>query len=527
MALPISVTYTFATATSAIPLSQLDSNFTTVVNGINGIGNGTNALSNVVITGGTIDGATIGATTSSTGRFSTVTATTGNITTINATTTNSATVRADGNLTFQSNGTTTAMTITTAQNVGIGTTSPSAPLDVQGASGLIRTTSTTGTNTTNIGFTNTGGSFYVGLDNSTGGNFGAGNYGALLYNGANSPMVFFTNVTERARITSAGNVGIGTSLPAQKFVVSNAGAEGIEVIPAVNANESRLQSYNRSTASWNKFSINCGTYELFVNGGTSAIYANTSGNVGIGTTSPSRPLDISAASASAALTSTTGTNAVNFNFNNTGGLFAVGIDNSAGSGFGAAAYGRVIYSGGAYPLVFFTNDTERARINSSGNLMVGRTSTLNSGIVDVKSLSGQNCFVAQIQNNGNSNFQGFNTSGTATFFVDGTGQIYAAFTSIASTSDRNQKENIEPIKYGLNEVCALNPVSYDFKDEYCPEGKGLLGFIAQDVEPILPELVKPFGDSGNLGLKMGDMVPVLVKAIQELKAELDALKGAK
>jgi hypothetical protein len=76
MALPISVTYTFATATSAIPLSQLDANFTTVVNGINGIGNGTNALANVQITGGAIDNVAVGATTSSTGRFSTVTATT-------------------------------------------------------------------------------------------------------------------------------------------------------------------------------------------------------------------------------------------------------------------------------------------------------------------------------------------------------------------------------------------------------------------------------------------------------------------
>lgn len=53
MALPISVTYTFATATGTIPLSQLDDNFTTVVNAINGIGNGTNSLSNVSITGGT------------------------------------------------------------------------------------------------------------------------------------------------------------------------------------------------------------------------------------------------------------------------------------------------------------------------------------------------------------------------------------------------------------------------------------------------------------------------------------------
>ena len=55
MALPITIPYTFANATSSIPLSQLDSDFTTVSNAINGIGNGTNSLSNVSITGGTIN----------------------------------------------------------------------------------------------------------------------------------------------------------------------------------------------------------------------------------------------------------------------------------------------------------------------------------------------------------------------------------------------------------------------------------------------------------------------------------------
>ena len=54
MSLPITVPYTFASATSSIPLANLDSNFTTVVNGINGIGNGVNGLANVLITGGTV-----------------------------------------------------------------------------------------------------------------------------------------------------------------------------------------------------------------------------------------------------------------------------------------------------------------------------------------------------------------------------------------------------------------------------------------------------------------------------------------
>lgn len=74
MPLPISVSYTFATQTGSIPLSQIDSNFTTVVNAINGIGNGTNSLANVSITGG------------SAANLTTLAATTGNITTLSVTT---------------------------------------------------------------------------------------------------------------------------------------------------------------------------------------------------------------------------------------------------------------------------------------------------------------------------------------------------------------------------------------------------------------------------------------------------------
>ncbi len=53
----------------------------------------------------------------------------------------------------------------------------------------------------------------------------------------------------------------------------------------------------------------------------------------------------------------------------------MGVDSSTGGSFGVGNYSRAIYSSGAYPLVFFTNDTERARITSDGNLCVGATSS--------------------------------------------------------------------------------------------------------------------------------------------------------
>jgi microcystin-dependent protein len=76
MALPITIPNTFATETTNIPLSDLDANFTTVANAINGIGSGSEALANVAITGGVINGTVIGASNAVAGTFSTLTATT-------------------------------------------------------------------------------------------------------------------------------------------------------------------------------------------------------------------------------------------------------------------------------------------------------------------------------------------------------------------------------------------------------------------------------------------------------------------
>lgn len=85
MALPITVTYTFANATTSIPLSQLDTNFTVVSNGVNGIGNGTNALSNVSITGGTITGLSAAIPVASGGTGLTAAGTAGNVLTSDGT----------------------------------------------------------------------------------------------------------------------------------------------------------------------------------------------------------------------------------------------------------------------------------------------------------------------------------------------------------------------------------------------------------------------------------------------------------
>jgi len=191
MALPISVPYSFANATTSIPLSQLDTDISTIYATVNGIGNGTVALSNVVITGGIVSNVS-GISTSA----------------ISNGTSNVSIATANGNVTV-STANTTAMTIDTSQNVGIGTSSPGNKLDVAGNQGF---------STSAYLFSYAGG---------TSAQVRAGFY----MDGTNQLVSVYTGTNERMRIDSSGNVGIGTSsiFSGAKLDVAGAGAQRLYV----------------------------------------------------------------------------------------------------------------------------------------------------------------------------------------------------------------------------------------------------------------------------------------------------------
>jgi hypothetical protein len=117
------------------------------------------------------------------------------------------------------------------------------------------------------------------------------------------------------------------------------------------------------------------------------------------------------------------------------------------------------------------------------------------------------------------------------FLVNGAGTIYAVNTTVQSASDIRFKENIRDLETGLSEILALKPRRFDWK-----EGKGMniknsIGFIAQEVEEILPDLVKddwinsPSDNTSYKSLGMTNMIPTLVKAIQEQQAQINELKA--
>ena len=195
------------------------------------------------------------------------------------------------------------MRVTADGNVGIGTTSPVTKLEVYNATEDRHFLAVGAAPSINFGNTNSGPSYYgtVGLATATN-NFIQGAIAgdlAIVNRGNISGSILFgigaSSTNERMRITPAGNVGIGTSNPSNKFVVSNAGASGFEINPTGGVSSGvLLQAYNRSTSAYmaQSYYALSHTFNVGSGGGTRALDIDSTGNVGIGTTSPTTRLHI-------------------------------------------------------------------------------------------------------------------------------------------------------------------------------------------------------------------------------------------
>ena len=113
---------------------------------------------------------------------------------------------------------------------------------------------------------------------------------------------------------------------------------------------------------------------------------------------------------------------------------------------------------------------------------------------------------------------------------DGNLTVSGDVVAYGSPSDKRLKENIKPIESALNKVSKLQGVTFDWKDKkqnkaYDPDQdwKHDVGFIAQDVQKVIPELVRE-NEDGMLSMRHQGVAPILLEAIKELKAEIEELK---
>ena len=398
-------------------------------------------------------------------------------------------------------------------------------------------------------------------------------------------MKFFTKATggtyatapiERMRITSAGNVGIGTTSPTSKLFITAADGEMVDTYMVNILNQELTAGDNfgvqiRAGLNTSDVSLNVANKD-----GSSLFRVRGDGNVGIGTTNPGNKLSIQGSQATVYNSTDSGGQAfagTTINNTNTAGntnnfsqlLFTIGTNNNSVSRIVAIRSGS-----DASDLAFVGESTagvaEYMRIKSGGNVGIGinnpsallevrkgsisgqiaKFSAINPHVVIESSTAGN--AVLHLKPNATSsksgqfkvtagngyNFRWSNdASGTAeTAYMDldtsttGGGDLTVKGDVIAygSPSDKKYKENIKPIESALDKAMQLQGVTFDWKDsESILEIKEDIGFIAQDVQEVLPELVRDNG-KGNLSLRYQGITPILLEAIKELKAEIEELK---
>ena len=242
------------------------------------------------------------------------------------------------------------------------------------------------------------------------------------------------------------------------------------------------------------------------------------GNVGIGTSSPLGRLH------------TSETNGVNY-FESPG-ISSIGLQFRTNS---TNRY-RIGTPSGSNDLQFLAGGTtETMRLDSSGNLLVGKTAPSDSTVGFQVSSGGR---VACGMASGDA-YVMYSTSASAyRFYVTNAGVINATSTTITGISDIRLKENIRDLDDGLASVMALKPRKFDWKEGKGANIKDARGFIAQEFETVFPDMIDEWRDPAPEGEEPykainANLIPTLVKAIQEqqalitqLTARITALEGA-
>jgi len=259
-----------------------------------------------------------------------------------------------------------------------------------------------------------------------------------------------------------------------------------------------------------------------------AVTIDSNGNVGVGATSPAGPNGI-------ALTVNATTNPrLRLTSDNTG--------TGTGDGSGVFLNNSDMYLSNeeSAPMIFRTSASERMRIDSSGNILIGDTtvdkSALSSGSGLTFNSSGQ-IIAALSASNGHYINRTNYSSGTynnMVFMIDGStkGTISCNGSSTAynTSSDYRLKENVVEMSDATTRLKQLKPARFNF---IADADTTVDGFLAHEVQSVVPEAISgthnEVDDDGNAvmqGIDQSKLVPLLVKTIQELEARITALENA-
>jgi len=329
-----------------------------------------------------------------------------------------------------------------------------------------------------------------------------------------------TSSTDGRLIIDTNGQGANTAHEIARFVNTESGAtSSYFYIGATSGTDWRLGKAVFGTGSNFTIAKHSGT--------TAAISINSSGNgyVGIGVNDASTPLEINGN-----VYSSTRFQGGNTLIGASGGYACLGSNASSvpiaiSRDFNTASYPDIIVDGSGHVGIGGTNvyggtGVKSLNITASDYPLLAfyAGTTLRTQVI---SYSNKTYF-----GHANSSATWEFNNGSARASISSAGLLTVANDVVAfgSPSDKRLKENIKPIKSTLDKVEKLQGVTFDWKEsDSILDIKEDIGFIAQDVQEVLPELVRE-NDNGKLSLRDKGIVPVLVEAIKELKQEIEQLK---
>ena len=346
-------------------------------------------------------------------------------------------------------------------------------------------------------------------------------------NGSSGLLAIQTGGTERMRIDSSGNVGIGTSAINYRLDVYRGSTNGsVAQFTGNNLGRGLLISTSQTSFADDTAILNAqmaGSGQMVLQtGGSERMRIDSSGNVGIGTGSPAYKLDVSATGTSIASAIRT---------NQTEAYIALKDSGTT--------IGNVRLGSSSNAMVMLAGGSERMRIDSAGGVGIGTT----NGDPTANRVNGM--YITQngrlyARANGSWDMGRDGTTGVhISFYTDnGSARVTAgnissngSTTAYNTTSDYRLKENVQPLQGAITTVSQLRPVTFTWKEGYGGTSAGAKSFLAHELQEVFPDAVTGEKDAvdedGNpvyQSVDQSKLVPLLTAALQEALKEISDLK---
>lgn len=396
----------------------------------------------------------------------------------------------------------------TSTGLGIGTSSPGAKLEINGDARLSNGSGFTTANSLVRKLDAVAGSANQYTIASIGFNTGAFvDQGNIVFNTNNS-----LGPQERLRIDPAGNLGLGVTPSAwgSSYKVFQNPAGGIAANSTVSIAYAQ-NAFDSGSGAWKYLNTGAaGFYNQFhglhawytAPSGTAgeaitftqAMTLDASGNLGVGTSSPGQRLEVADSSA---------------------GYVAIKFANSA------ASKGIISYS--SDNLLFYTNNAERARIDSSGNLLVGASAAVDQSKVLIAYSGGSNqglIFADSDSTSGNNAIR-FKVTGSTV----GSVTTSATATAYNTSSDYRLKNITGPVTNSGAYIDSLNPVEGTWK----ADGSTFVGLIAHEVQEVSRTQVATGVKDGEqmqaMDYSNSELIANLIAEVKSLRARVAALES--